>query len=54
LKKHVGAISWKQFSANEIKAPAFPKYNNVIYNKDAEDWIRNNYPTVVGFVGTRN
>ena len=41
-------------NVSDIKAPAFPKYNDVIYNKDAEVWIRNNYPTVVGFVGTRN
>lgn len=41
-------------NVRDIKAPSFPKYNDVIYNKDAEDLIRNNYPTVFGFVGTRN
>jgi hypothetical protein len=39
---------------SDIKAPAFPLYKNVIYNKDAEDWIKNHYPTVLGFVGTTN
>lgn len=32
----------------------FPKYQKVIYDPQFDKWQKNNFPTVMGFIGTQN
>lgn len=38
---------------DSIKAE-FPKYNKVIYDPKNDDWFKNDFPTVMGLIGTQN